>query len=132
MSLNSFNFIILFAVILVCMSVLQGVRKKFETIKTVQLSLLLVASYLYTFLSDWKFCICLVLVTIISYTCAIKIEQTKKKTWLAVGITLLVCLLGYFKYTNFFINSFRSIAGLDSLTINIILPIGISFYVLCV
>ena len=129
MSLNSFNFIILFAVILVCMSILQVIRKKFDFIKTVQLIFLISVSFLYTALSDWKFCVCLLIVTIISYFCAVKIEQTKKKIWLVIGIVFLLSLLGYFKYTNFFANSFRSIIRLDSVTLNIILPIGISFYI---
>lgn len=129
MSLNSFKFAILFVAILVCMSVLQVIRKEFNSIKTVQLILLLAVSFLYTAFSDWKFCICLVLVTIISYICSIRVEQTKRKIWLIAGICFLVCVLGLFKYTNFFVNSFRNIAGLDSVTLNIILPIGISFYV---
>ncbi|MEZ3435532.1 MAG: MBOAT family protein [Lachnospiraceae bacterium] len=44
------------------------------------------------------------------------------------GITILLLMLGFFKYCEFFVNSVRSIVGFDDVTLNIILPMGISFY----
>ncbi len=44
---------------------------------------------------------------------------------LAVGVNLL--LLIYFKYTNFFVETFNQVTG-DSLLYSVILPVGISFY----
>ena len=44
------------------------------------------------------------------------------------GIALLG-FLAYFKYTNFFINSFRQLIGKDTVALKIILPLGISFYI---
>ena len=46
--------------------------------------------------------------------------------WLSVAIDL--GLLGYFKYTDFFIGSFNSAFGSNVPLLNVILPIGISFY----
>lgn len=43
------------------------------------------------------------------------------------GITLIGFLI-LFKYAGFFVNSVRYVAGMDSVTIDIILPLGISFY----
>ncbi len=48
--------------------------------------------------------------------------------WIAISLVFL----GFFKYMNFFINSFRSVTGRDHVTLNIILPMGISFYVFSV
>jgi len=44
----------------------------------------------------------------------------------AVGLNLL--LLGYFKYTNFFIDSGNAFFGLQISSLDIILPLGISFF----
>lgn len=44
------------------------------------------------------------------------------------GIALLG-ILAYFKYTNFFVNSFRQLVGADFVALIIILPVGISFYI---
>ena len=56
-------------------------------------------------------------------------RKKRSKIILWGGCIALVLFLAYFKYTNFFYNSFRLLAGLDSITLNIILPIGISFYI---
>ena len=50
--------------------------------------------------------------------------------WLIVGITSNLIILGFFKYYNFFAQSFANLVGVpaDHWAITIILPIGISFY----
>lgn len=58
-------------------------------------------------------------------------DVRKRKTlmWISVGVNL--GLLAYFKYTNFFIDTFLSITGSaagESRWIDIALPLGISFY----
>jgi alginate O-acetyltransferase complex protein AlgI len=45
-----------------------------------------------------------------------------------VGVTLLLIVLGIFKYFNFFLGSICSVVGLSWTEVNIILPLGISFY----
>ncbi|MDP3737305.1 MAG: MBOAT family protein [Hyphomonadaceae bacterium] len=44
------------------------------------------------------------------------------------AITIDLGLLAFFKYANFFLGTVEAIGGLPRLTIDIILPIGISFY----
>ena len=46
--------------------------------------------------------------------------------WLSVSLSLL--LLAYFKYADFFLDSFRAVTGLSVPALQIALPIGISFY----
>lgn len=60
-------------------------------------------------------------------------EKTRQKAFLAVSITVNLGILGFFKYFNFFIDSFQQAVAplgwqVDDVTLNIILPVGISFY----
>ncbi|HTN66898.1 MAG TPA: MBOAT family protein [Burkholderiaceae bacterium] len=55
-------------------------------------------------------------------------EYRQAKYSLAVAITLNLILLGYFKYTNFFIESLTPLFGLHFPALDIILPLGISFF----
>lgn len=50
--------------------------------------------------------------------------------WLVMSIGLLLGILGVFKYYNFFVGTFADMFGFaaDSLTLSLILPLGISFY----
>ena len=60
--------------------------------------------------------------------------ETKKRKWaLGTGIVFALMVLGLFKYFNFFADSFADFAGLMGLsagrvTLNLVLPVGISFY----
>ena len=51
-----------------------------------------------------------------------------KKSILVFGIVCNVALLGYFKYTNFFLENFNGIFGSNIPLQHIILPLGISFF----
>jgi D-alanyl-lipoteichoic acid acyltransferase DltB (MBOAT superfamily) len=55
--------------------------------------------------------------------------QVSRKSILTVAVTANLALLAYFKYANFFISNVNQAAGTDFIQpVNIILPIGISFY----
>ena len=66
------------------------------------------------------------------YLFGLLIEKYRGKTrstvffWLSVALSLL--LLAYFKYADFFLDSFRAVTGLSVPALQIALPIGISFY----
>jgi len=128
MTLNSFSFIIYFSVVVLLMAFFQLLRKKSVIASAAQLLFLVVFSYYFLWKTDWRFCVCVVAVTLLTYFIGILIEKTQNLKILIAGVVILILFLGYFKYTNFFVNSFRTIVGMDSVTINIILPIGISFY----
>ena len=57
-----------------------------------------------------------------------KTQHMEKKLLMAVGVLANVGLLGYYKYTDFFIQNVNNIAGTDFTLKHIILPIGISFF----
>lgn len=52
----------------------------------------------------------------------------KKKYILILAVVLNLGLLIYYKYTNFFVDSFNSVTGADIFVEKIALPIGISFF----
>ncbi len=95
--------------------------------------ILLIGSYLFYGYWDARFLLLLILQTYISYFLAKKIEraETKQnaKTFMIIGVSISLCILGFFKYFNFFVESFAQIFGIKSLgALSIILPVGISFY----
>lgn len=51
-----------------------------------------------------------------------------RKAWLAAGIIVNVALLGYFKYTDFFLSTVNTVAGAGFDLPHIVLPLGISFF----
>ena len=51
-----------------------------------------------------------------------------RKRWLVCGLALNVALLGYFKYTDFFLTTVNDISGSHFDLPHIILPLGISFF----
>lgn len=126
MTLNSFHFVVYFVAFVVVLALLQLVRRKYEVVGKVQLILLLLFSYFFIYKSSWKFCVC-----VFAYTCFVYVVglfAKKNKVVLTIGIIASILMLGYFKYTNFFISEFGRLFGSDTVTINIILPLGISFY----
>lgn len=103
----------------------------------VQNTLLLLASYFFYACWDWRFLFLLIFSISLDYFSGIKIENatTKKakKAWLWISIVINLGFLGVFKYYNFFVDSFQDlVAGfgfeIHLWTINVVLPVGISFY----
>ncbi|MCX7549065.1 MBOAT family protein [Xanthomarina sp. F1114] len=99
--------------------------------------LLLVASYVFYGWWDWRFLGLIMFSTLVDYLVALDLAKqqqlTKRKLLLAISLICNLGLLGFFKYYNFFIESW--VDAWESLGINmsvstlsIILPVGISFY----
>lgn len=84
---------------------------------------LVVASLLFVAYSDWKCAIIIVVYSYLVFSCS-------KKGKIKAGIVLSLVALGLFKYFGFFVDSFAKAFGLQpSIGIQIILPLGISFFV---
>ena len=99
--------------------------------------LLLLASYVFYGWWDWRFLFLLIFSTGLDYTTGILISDAKndriRKIWLWISVGTNLGFLGFFKYYNFFVDSFaRMLAGFgvetNPWTLQIILPVGISFY----
>lgn len=96
-----------------------------------------VASYVFYGMWDWRFLFLILFSTAVDYTMGLYIDNSKskqnRKFFLWISILVNLGFLGYFKYSNFFLESF-----VDAFTffgqdvtfrgLEIVLPVGISFY----
>ncbi|HNP33128.1 MAG TPA: MBOAT family O-acyltransferase [Flavobacterium sp.] len=98
---------------------------------------MLLGSYFFYGWWDWRFLFLLIGVSALNFYLGIKISKSSSDKWsriyLNIGLFQGIGGLVYFKYFNFFITSFKqSFAAfgmnLDIHTLNIILPLGISFF----
>ena len=109
-----------------------------KKVKTQNL-LVLAGSYFFYGLWDWRFLFLILASTVVDYFVGIYIYKNKEnksiqKMLLWASIIFNVSLLGFFKYYNFFADSFMDMFQLfgytikSAWTLKIILPVGISFY----
>ncbi len=100
---------------------------------TLRKLLLLLASCFFYAMWDWRFLglVCLVILNTYVVTLAVAgsaVCRRRARHILAAGITVSLGVLGFFKYCNFFVDTFAGLVGKGHVELNIILPIGISFY----
>ncbi|MCB0752187.1 MAG: MBOAT family protein, partial [Ignavibacteriae bacterium] len=128
MLFNSFVFLVFLLVFIPAYYLLP---KKYRNI------FLLLGSYVFYGYWDYRFVSLLFLSTIIDFTIGKFLYQAlqprKRKLLLSLSISANLGILAFFKYFGFFVQSFSPIAAmfggnLDYLHLNIILPVGISFY----
>jgi len=98
---------------------------------------LLFVSYVFYSWWDWRFLSLIIISSIVDYLVGISLGKeeniVKRKYLLLISICVNIGLLGFFKYSNFFIESFITAFSffgnqLNYDTFYIILPVGISFY----
>lgn len=98
---------------------------------------LLASSYVFYGWWDWRFCVLMLASCLVDYAIGIQLMRTdqpiRRKSLLGLSLITNLGLLGVFKYFNFFIESFQTLSshlgwepGIT--TLQIVLPIGISFY----
>ncbi|WP_436715585.1 MBOAT family O-acyltransferase [Roseiconus lacunae] len=102
---------------------------------TLRNGILLVASYYFYAYWDIRFCSLLMLSTAIDFVVADRISKAstlvRRRLWLGISLCANLGSLAFFKYCNFFIDSFAVLlepTGFHVQTLDIILPVGISFY----
>jgi D-alanyl-lipoteichoic acid acyltransferase DltB (MBOAT superfamily) len=132
MVFNSLEFFIFLPVVFVLYWFVFNKHLKAQNI------LILVSSYVFYGLWDWRFLSLILLSTVVDYYVALKIysleDKVKRKQWLWVSVIFNIGLLGFFKYFNFFVGSwidFMSLLGHEVKSpwmLHVILPVGISFY----
>ncbi len=120
-----------YAVLIIVLVVYYVAPKKFQN------WILLVSSLFFYGLWDVRFLGLLVMVTIVTWLISLSIvkekEAKRKKTLLIFGICINLCVLGYFKYSGFFIENFDRLLGAFGFqitlpTLYLLLPLGVSFY----
>jgi alginate O-acetyltransferase complex protein AlgI len=131
MLFNSFNFLFFFPVVFTIYWLLANRSL------AIQNKFVLFSSYFFYASWNWKFLFLLIFSTLLDYFLGIKIHETKdlrkRKAWLWLSISVNLGFLGVFKYYNFFVDSFIDLfkllgSDLNLTLMNLILPVGISFY----
>ena len=99
--------------------------------------MLLVASYVFYGAWDWRFLSLIAISTVIDFYCGQAMHKStsdsRRKRFLLISLTANLGMLGFFKYFGFFSESLSLLfsefgVNLDPITLNIVLPVGISFY----
>ena len=99
--------------------------------------LIVVASYLFYGWWDWRFLSLILFSTLIDYSVGVRLSKeeniSKRKILLWISILVNLGFLGFFKYYNFFLDNFITAFSffgtpINAQGLNIILPVGISFY----
>ena len=102
-----------------------------------QNTLLVAASYLFYGWWDWRFLSLIIFSTVVDYSVGVLLSKeqsiSKRKLLLWVSIIVNLGFLGFFKYYNFFLDNFVAAFSLfgseiQPNSLQIILPVGISFY----
>ena len=119
MSFFSIKFLLFFAVVLLLLWKIQAVK--------CQQLILLAASFIFYACWDWRLLTLLIAMSLTVWQAA-KYVSTSRMALLA-GVTVPLIALGVCKYLGFFYDNFAALLGLNhSGTLEIILPLGISFY----
>lgn len=131
MLFNSFSFLLFLPIVFLLYWLV------FNKLK-IQNAFIVVASYVFYGWWEWRFLVLIAITTLCSYLSGIMIsryedDKPKKKAILIANIILNLGILGIFKYYNFFVGNLQALLhplgiDLDSITLNLILPVGISFY----
>jgi D-alanyl-lipoteichoic acid acyltransferase DltB (MBOAT superfamily) len=100
--------------------------------------LLLGASYIFYGAWDWRFLGLILFCTVLSHATALltdrRVGGDRLRPWIcAVAVTANLSVLFFFKYFGFFTGAFADFAGMfgaqvNPVTLNVLLPVGISFY----
>ncbi|NDV60234.1 MBOAT family protein [Bacteroides sp. 519] len=131
MLFNSLNFAIFLVTVFLLYWFVFKNNLKFQNL------FLVVVSYVFYSFWDWRFLLLIIISTLTDYVLGILIDtasnQPRKKLLLSVSVITNLSILGFFKYCNFFIDNFKEVLSLlgyhaNVNTLNIILPVGISFY----
>jgi D-alanyl-lipoteichoic acid acyltransferase DltB (MBOAT superfamily) len=92
---------------------------------------ILLASYVFYGWWDWRFVFLLMASTVVNHVLALAIYRAEtirvRKAFLALAVAFDVGLLGYFKYSGFFVSSFDNVVG-TSWLVDVTLPVGVSFF----
>ena len=131
MLFNSIDFAFFLPIVFLLYWFVANKNLKFQNV------LLVVVSYFFYGWWDWRFLSLIIFSSFVDYFVGIRLSkqsiQKKRKYLLLISIFVNIGFLGFFKYFNFFADSFADAFSLfgqpiDPTRLNIVLPVGISFY----
>lgn len=131
MTFQSLEYLIFFSILFILHWTLFSKRKEHQN------GLIVVASLVFYGWWDWRFLGLLIITALSTFLSSRWMDNTndaKKRKFLLVGtIVINVGILFFFKYFNFFVQSFTDALSLMGMSVNvttlhILLPVGISFY----
>ncbi|HPC94076.1 MAG TPA: MBOAT family O-acyltransferase [Sedimentisphaerales bacterium] len=131
MLFNSLDFAVFVPVVFVVYWFVLGRRTPWQNL------FILAASYVFYGWWDWRFLSLIFISSCVDYFVGLglgaAVNERTRRLLLLTSITVDLGLLGFFKYYNFFAESFSTAFSLlgyqwDPTTLRIILPVGISFY----
>lgn len=131
MTFQSLEYLIFFSILFILHWTLFSKRKEHQN------GLIVVASLVFYGWWDWRFLGLLIITALSTFLSSRWMDNTndaKKRKFLLVGtIVINVGILFFFKYFNFFVQSFADALSLMGMSVNvttlhILLPVGISFY----
>lgn len=121
MNFYSISFVIFFVLFSVIINYSPSIK--------IQRNIFLIANIVFYGFWDYRFLLLLSIVVLIGYFSGIQYNKCHNKIWIDGTVIIYILILGVFKYFNFFSESFSRIFGVkDYVTLNLILPLGISFY----
>jgi len=130
MLFNSLEFVIFFPIVFLLYWTLVNKLK-------LQNVFLLIVSYIFYGWWDWRFLSLIIISSFVDFFVGQRIQNAtndkSRKFFLMISIFVNLGILGFFKYFNFFIESFCNAFTLlghpiEPYSLNLILPVGISFY----
>ena len=126
MLFNSISYLLFLPIVVILYWIINLYAEKFKNL------FLVIASLFFYGLWSYKFLSILIICILLDYFLGHLIARKRSKLYLLISILCNIGLLVYFKYSNFFIHELTEFLGLDTSqkfnAINIIAPIGISFY----
>lgn len=131
MLFNSLEFFIFLPIVFILYWFVLGKKLRHQNL------LIVIASYVFYGWWDWRFLSLIIFSSFVDYGIGVLLSkenrQHKRKLLLWTSICVNIGFLGFFKYYNFFVESFVASfsffgSEISANTLNIILPVGISFY----
>lgn len=131
MLFNSIDFAIFLPIVFILYWFVTNKNLKLQNL------LIVVSSYLFYGWWDWRFLSLILFSTLVDYLVGLGLlkqeNPTKRKILLWTSIIVNLGFLGFFKYYNFFLDNFITAFSffgteIQANSLNIILPVGISFY----
>lgn len=131
MLFNSIDFAIFLPIVFILYWFVTNKNLKLQNL------LIVVSSYIFYGWWDWRFLSLILFSSVVDYSVGLGLagqkNPSRKKVLLCISVIVNLTFLGFFKYYNFFLDNFVAAFSffgreIKVNSLNIILPVGISFY----